>query len=248
MEQRTGEGMRKSANVQAMAIGELLIRQSDGLTSLSGNTVLQDAAIAANILYVTDHLSLKEDPTLYIEELNRRNEKWQTCSDTDLFVKNRLINLPAVELKKYQQLFPEHSHVFVTDRIGALVAATSRPEKYYHYDTEWWQAAFNDDQGAVYISQPTIDEDTGVLMVNIAAPIYSPDSQEIQGIVHSTYHLNDLIELLETSEKGNGGHPDLFVPPNQLFDPDIGQLVTVDEATLAQLNGLENQGYWPICL
>ncbi len=239
LERRAGIGLKGAAGVQALAIGELLIRQGDKLTSLSTSKILQEAVAASNITYAYGP-DWREDPTLYIDELNALDQKWKAADDSDMLVRNRLNNQPAVELEKYEELFPDHTDVFLTDRIGTLVAATSRPENFYYFQEEWWQSALNEDRGALYIGQPVADEETNTLLVSIAAPVYSPYSDQVEGIIHSTYRLSELTDLLESVEVG---HADLILPGGQLFDAETGQLITLDQATLNKIDQLDNETY-----
>ena len=61
--------------------------------------------------------------------------------------------------------------MFVTDKYGALVASTNRTSDYYQADEDWWQAAYNNGEGAIYFGQPEFDESSQSFGIIMAVPI-----------------------------------------------------------------------------
>ena len=126
------------------------------------NDVFQQSVRTQNLSYIGDL-----DTTL--AELEQLDQQWREAdaSDNDLdpLVHIALTNEIALELKEYQQVFPVNVEVFITDRYGALIGSTNRTSDYYQADEGWWQAAFNDGQGSVYISDPEFDESVGEFSV-----------------------------------------------------------------------------------
>ena len=130
------------------------------------------------------------------------------------------INPVAFQLRDFAEAFPNHVEVFVTDRYGATLAATNRLSDYYQADEAWWQAAWNEGRGAVYISEPEFDESAGVTALLIATPIVSQERGEVIGVVRSTVVIDGLFALLARVQIGETGHAILLDSAGEvLFDP-----------------------------
>ena len=75
----------------------------------------------------------------------------------------------------------------MTDRYGALVGTTDVTSDYYQADEEWWQEAYNDGEGGIYLSSLVYDESSGTWSIQIALPVLDFETQEIQGVLRTTY-------------------------------------------------------------
>ena len=230
--EKAGANVKAVANLQASALGNLLIRQVETLQTLSLNKLLQDAVEAISVSYTGD-------PRAEVEALD---QQWRAAGDTVSLVQARLNNELASELRKFQDTFPNHVELLITDQYGALVAATDRPPDYDEWDEEWWQAAFNNGAGSIYISQPTINEDISDLGIIIAVPLYAHNTRSVVGVLRTVYRATALQDLL-VSVEGTIGHTDLLLPEGQLFTPDTNTLVLSDPDTLAQLQASAAANY-----
>ncbi len=139
------------------------------------------------------------------------DERWRNAPGDDPLIVGTIapdknVNPLAFELAEFSNAFPGHVEIFVTDRYGAVVAANNRLTDYYQADEEWWQAAWNDGKGGIYISDPEIDQSAGVVGVQIAVPIFGEETGEIAGILRSTLVLNDLKSLIERVSIGTTGY------------------------------------------
>src|SRR4030095_15432662 len=96
------------------------------------------------------------------------DDRWRVVDDKDLLIRGVINNEVSDELREFQEIFPHHVELFVTDKYGANIAATNRTSDYYQADEAWWQAAYNSGQGKVYIGQPEFDESSQTYSVIIA--------------------------------------------------------------------------------
>jgi methyl-accepting chemotaxis protein len=124
--------------------------------------------------------------------------------------------------------------VFVTDKFGGLVAATNRTSDYYQADEIWWQTAWNNGQGAIFIGQPELDESSQSFSVNIAIPMYGHTSQQAIGVLRTTYRLDTLIKTIDSVRFGETGRTRLFLPGGQFIMPDK-TIAAVSPEAAAQL-------------
>ena len=146
--------------------------------------------------------------------LNTKDTQWRAAdaanNDADPLVEKYLTNDASKELKEFQKSFPGNAEVFITDKYGGLVGTTNRTSDFLQSDEAWWQAAYNNGEGAVYISQPEYDQSAGALAVLIALPIHSDETGEIVGILRTTYLASSLNPILGEA-LGETGETDLFV-------------------------------------
>lgn len=130
-----------------------------------------------------------------IDELDRQ---W-TAAPADhpliLQVTDPEANPAADRLTEFLAGFADHSEIFITDRYGATVAATGRLTDYNQADESWWQAAWNDGRGAIFLSQPTYDESADVLALQAAVPVLDEAGEPI-GVLRSTLAAGELFSLV----------------------------------------------------
>jgi GAF domain-containing protein/HAMP domain-containing protein len=160
-----------------------------------------------------------------LAQIEALDAQWVAAADDDPLIgqittANKEINPTTVQLLDFSAAFPEHTEIFVTDRYGATLGSTGRLSAYYQADEAWWQAAWNDGQGAVFISEPEFDESAGVTTLLIAVPIYDEASGTILGIVRSTLVVNELFDKLDQLTIGQTGHAILLNAAGEvLYDP-----------------------------
>ena len=197
----------------ALAVVELLEQQLEIVQTLSLDSGLRALVNVQNSQYSDD-----EEDTL--NRILERDDEWVNDESGGLqnFITN---NTTALTLRKFQNIFPGHVEMFLTDQYGGLVGATNVTSDYYQADEEWWQRAYNDGEGDTYIGEPEYDESSGVIAVNIAVPMYDAEGEQILGIMRSTFDVSELTELL-TGAGGIGqtGHVDILFKENQLHVED----------------------------
>jgi GAF domain-containing protein/HAMP domain-containing protein len=208
--ENAGSRLKNTADTQALAVGVLLERQLDRLQALSASQNLQNEVTRFNAAY-------EGSPEVIRDQLKELDQHWQTALSSDPLIQDRLHNEFAIELLAFRDYFPEHIEVFVTDKQGALVAATNRTSDYYHADEEWWQSVFNDGQGANYIGQPAFDQSAGKFAFIIAVPLRSHNRGEVIGVVRTTYRLGALRKFLDSAQLKQAGYADLYLPDGRIF-------------------------------
>jgi len=224
---------------RATRIGDLYNEQINTLTSLALNDVLLQAVVTHNNSY-------KEGPATIQATLDKLDAQWRAAdaadNNNDPLVREHLNNAVAREVTKYQQAFPDNIEVFLTDVYGGLVGSTNRTSDYYQADEGWWQAAYNDGQGGVYIGQPEFDESAGAIGSQIALPLRDSRTGEIIGILRTTFVVSPLTTIL--SEKiGQTDEADLILPGDVVSRIDSSggfELIEADE--YAELQAVADQG------
>jgi len=238
LQENLERGLTSAAEDHATRVGDLLNEQLNLLTSISLNEVLQGAVEVENQRYPAE-------PEEIQASLEAKDTQWQAAvaadNNDDPLVQEHLTSDVALELLEIQQVFPDNAEIFLTDRYGGLAGTTNRTSDYYQADEEWWQAAYNNGEGAVYISEPTFDESVGALGLQIARPLRNRNTGEIIGILRTTYFLSSLSAILSDTI-GETGEADLVIPGEVNSHLHEGNFEEIDQDTFDQLAALAGQG------
>ncbi len=147
-----------------------------------------------------------------LSQIAQLDEQWMAAPDdsTIALIQNVIsddeeVNLVAHSLHAFSEQFPHHVEVFVSDKYGALVGSTDRTSDYYQADEGWWQAAWNNGEGAVYIGNPEYDESAGITAVNIAVPVKSHEG-EVIGVLRTTLDIQAILDTVAEVQVGQTGH------------------------------------------
>jgi GAF domain-containing protein/HAMP domain-containing protein len=191
-----GDNFGTLATTQMNHIADILSEQVAVLQGIAVNDYIRIGAVTANARYSGDSEAIET-------QLVALDQQWLMADEDSTFVQSVLdpkSNSLTLQLENYAEAFPNHVEIFVTDRYGGLLASTNRTSDYYQADEAWWQAAYNDGKGALYISQPEYDESAGLIALVIAAPIMSVS--EARGDV-SSGEAAALMEEAGPSESGD---------------------------------------------
>jgi signal transduction histidine kinase len=208
-----GQNLKSHAHTLAVTVGNLLNQEADTLRAFSLGKNLVDAASVASRSYAT---SERAKITADLLDLDKR---WLTAGNDAPIVQQIVNNETAAELRRYREQFKGNTEVFVTDQYGALVAATNRTSDFYQADEEWWQKAWNDGRGALYIGQPTYDESSKTFALAIAVPIYEQGTTNIVGVLRTTFDVAGLLGLLNGMTLGQTGRDELWLPDGTQLTP-----------------------------
>ncbi len=223
---QANENMTALAVSEARNIGTLLAKRVNAMQAFALHEHTQEGVAVQNGDYSGGTEAI-------LSELAKLDEQWAAASDDDALVRERLSNELAHELKNFTTIVPDFAEAFLTDRYGGLVAASDRTSDYYQADEEWWQAAYNDGNGAVFIALPELDESTGVIGIDMATPVYD-QSNEIIGIMRTTLNVTALIDRLAEFELGETGEAHLLLEGEVFVGPGGEPEFFDDSAALTQ--------------
>jgi signal transduction histidine kinase/HAMP domain-containing protein len=233
--EQVGEGLAAVAETQGQNIGTILAQRVRTMQAFTQDPDLLAALAAQNDTYTGNAAAIEA-------ELLNLDDQWVAAGNDDTLVNERLESDLAHKLDSVTVIVPDFAEVFVTDRYGGLVAASDRTSDYYQADEGWWQSAYNEGQGGVFIAEPEIDESAGVVGIDMAVPVYAAGSDEIIGIMRTTLDATAMLTEFRV-EIGQTGAMDLVFPAGTVFatgggghEEDKEETHTVDPAVLAQLN------------
>ena len=228
-----GQIQQGTADAQAQALSDFLSREVDTLTTFSN----QFERVVANVndTYTTTGITT----TAIQDEISQLDQQWRTAdeagNDRDFLVASRLNNLSASELRGYRQSLPENVEVFLTDKYGAIIASTNRTSDYYQADEDWWQKAYNNGRGGVYIGELEYDDSAKIFASNIAVPVYAAGSNRVIGVLRTTVTLQSVLDLFASLTIINQTeHVDLLLPSSQILAEGVLRDSSPEELAILQ--------------
>jgi diguanylate cyclase (GGDEF)-like protein/PAS domain S-box-containing protein len=138
-----------------------------------------------------DFSALNEtDRNNYIDSLN---DKWLNNDDiNDTFIKNRIDNGVGAFLVAQKKASPNvYGEIFLTNKYGVMISTTGKLTSLAHYNKYWWQEAFNDGKGIVYLDDSGYDKSVKDYVLGVVVPVYD-DFGKIIGVLKSNYNIAHL--------------------------------------------------------
>lgn len=208
MTEQIGKNFSTSTENLAQLVDSYIVGKISQVVALAESDILKEQVDARNASYSGSEASI-------LAEIQSLDFQWLGASNYDPLIHNIItpdkdINPSAYQMKDYLEVFPDHTELILTDRYGATVAASGHLSDYYQADEEWWQAAWNNGNGAIFISDPEYDESADVYALLIAVPIHKEGTSEISGVVRSTLDIQDLGEIINNAAFGETGHAALI--------------------------------------
>lgn len=74
--------------------------------------------------------------------------------------------------------------LFLTDKMGALVASLNADTPYANGEAAWWQGAFNKGVGTTYIEDVAFDDRIGTYVFTLSVPVMDSIRYEAIGVLH----------------------------------------------------------------
>lgn len=185
-------------------------RSVKSLDNSVGNDFKTIAAIYSNDVSqfmherVTDISALAQDPVIVnAVEGGAAAEKMPGAG------KGLLTSSASQLLRQRKIIDPRFLSIFVTDDNGNLVAASQQPPKLSYAQDPIWQAAYNNGQPVMKISDILDDEFSKASYVNISIPVKDASSGAATGILSAAVSLSDLLARFQQAPAGNGARVEL---------------------------------------
>lgn len=109
--------------------------------------------------------------------------------------------------------------LLITDRHGALVAASSEPDHYFFAEEAWWKAVQDGGAERVYISDLIAGRAgsfrTPEETIDIAVPILDDRQHSVIGAIKASYRFDALLAMVNQIRIGQTGHAMLFSADGQ---------------------------------
>ena len=123
-----------------------------------------------------------------------------------------LLRTPA---SRYLADLVAHDRVYhellLTDRHGRLVAASGETSDYYQADEDWWTSAAGGDRSpGVSLTDVRWDDSSRAYAVEIAVPVYEPDSEVFAGLLKAVVDSRELLATVGGVQLGTTGEAALL--------------------------------------
>jgi len=162
------------------------------------------------------------------EIIHHQNEKWQAIKDeNNAFILEYTDNNAAQFLKAQQNnLKGEYGEIFLTNKYGALVASTSKLTTLAHAHKYWWQGAYNNGLGTVFIDDRGYDESVNGYVLGLVIPVKEDD--QIIGMLKVNLNILGVIsEMILSSQSDDAGDFKLIRSGGEIiFEEGISSLTT----------------------
>ncbi len=100
---------------------------------------------------------------------------------------------------------PSEVEVFVTDVKGLNIAMTDRTSDFLQSDEEWWQSAYANGSGGIYIGEVEYDESSQTYAMNIGVPVWDEQTQAVIGVLRGTLDVSIMMDAIGSIMIGDGG-------------------------------------------
>ncbi len=173
------------------------------------------------------------------EALMGIDRNWQTPV-AEAEVRGIVANPVAAGLRTFIENAPGAVRALVTDRYGRTIAASHKPELYYHGDQAWWAQTIGDgSQGRAQVGGVVFDPVSRESVVPAAAPIVAADRARVVGTVRIFFRAAGVTPYLEEALPGTTGESLLTSSDGRLIASGRGGRSPDDEvAEMASVRAL----------
>jgi signal transduction histidine kinase len=181
---QVGQNFQTLAEIEAERVGNSLEQQINALASLTRQeAVLVEGLATANAGYPAS----EAEAYLVLQE---QEQRWQASPEDSEFVRQYRTSPQTLALSKFRGANTFHHNMFLTDRLGGLVAAQGeKPAQFSYGDEAWWQVAWDHGQGGIYLGKLSFDPETKIASIFIAVGVINPQTNQTIGVLASTYEL-----------------------------------------------------------
>ena len=242
--EQVGQNFQTVAEINAERVGNDLEQQIQALALLiREESVLVDGLVSA----IAGYGESKTEDRQRLQELEQR---WQNSSESSGFVLQYRNNPQTAELSKFRGSRLSHNNLFLTDRLGGLVAAQGeKPETFFYGDEAWWQAAWNNGMGDTFVGNLKIAPEIGRASVLIAIAAINPKTNQMIGVLASTYQLNIIQHNIQLLNSQITGEITLLSPKGEVIagsnEQILGQPVWLNAPAFAMLKTPKTDRQFP---
>ena len=219
------------AEASARDAANVIESNLDALNELALNKFIQESVSHENPAQPPDS-----------DKFQSLDARWERALDSDPLIQNVIADDLSAEFRNFQSIFPQFVEVFVTDQYGGIISSSDRTSDYYQADEGWWQAAWNDGKGGVYIGEPTFDESSNTVSIQMAIPVASRNIPgKLIGVLCATIDINELAALVSANQFGETGKVGIIFQNNQILEHGETTLGTVDAQTASILDAFSGE-------
>ena len=171
-------------------------------------------ATSSSILSVVEESNAiygEEDPQAIRQRIQEIEDRWVHAQGVDAYLLEVLNNKASLYLnnffsqhdEKATEKNPYHA-ILVTNAQGAVVASIQRPNHYYYGDRTWWQEAYHQGQGKLFVGTIEMDPEVKQKIFVISTPIMKEN--KAIGVLSMIHNVDVFFNAVTTARVGKTGH------------------------------------------
>ncbi len=166
--------------------------------TLAINSMVKDAVRQQNASYPNQGEAIQK-------KVQGTDKIWLTPQVNSLVA--QILGSPASRyLRQFMEVNRSFKRITVTDRFGAVAAASMKTINYDQAEESWWQQGFKDGiMGRVIIEDVTLDPITKFNALHIVVPIQEEGKDMVLGLIGALVDVSDLFPLASGVKIGSTG-------------------------------------------
>ncbi|MCD6152221.1 MAG: HAMP domain-containing protein [Deltaproteobacteria bacterium] len=185
------------AEVISQKIDQLLIEKTKTALALAYAPLIKSTLDESNSSYTR----LTETDANRL--INRFDADWKgSNNENEPFILKYTDNRISHYFKKQQSILKdEYGEIFLTNKLGALVATTSKLSTFAHGYKYWWLGSYDNGEGSVFFDDRGYDTSVGGYVLGVVIPV--KNSNGIDGILKCNLNILGAISKLISGAKNN---------------------------------------------
>ena len=240
LKQSIGRSFQELAETVSLMVEQILQHHVEEARLLAATSSIQSTVKESNAFFLEaeDHL---EAIRRRIEEIESRWTQGVGVNAYLIEILNNRATRALQEFLKDPENRPVHRYLILTNRFGAVVAATRRPAHFDYAQSPWWKAAYNDGLGNLYIGDIQKDPDTGELSLEIATPVL--ENGQAIGVLLMVHRVETLFQVVSRARLGRTDQAMLVDATGRiLFSPTPTSLTTLHPELVSRI--FQGQAGW----
>lgn len=206
LERTIGDELTKLAELQGARVGDVIAAQVSLLNGKATDDAIVGASEESNDAYTGSQQAI-------LDSILALDAEWQAAPEAGIPLIDQVLETQASEeLREFVAGASRQYEVFATDRYGASASSSGRTSDYYQADEDWWQAGWNNGQGALYIGPPAFDESAGVMALEVVLPVADVENNEVVGVMKGVISVDATVGDIPEFQIGTTGHAMVVAP------------------------------------
>jgi hypothetical protein len=196
LEQAVGAHLRDLAQGDSSAVAQFINDRVAEVKVLAAEPAVANAVISAN------RASTGLSAAVLSDKIEKTEADWNRPAGERLA--GDLLSSPAsVFLSRYKSLEPRLLRITVSDKNGAVVAASDKPTHYLQTTQPYWQTVFSEGRSNPSVSDVLYSDEAQYEYIVISLPILDDASHQFSGAISALVGFGSPFGLLGFEEKGN---------------------------------------------
>ncbi len=188
-EESTLGRIEKHIQILSTQLRQQLVSEIEAAAIMLNNPLIEETLEESNAVFADLESTTRQ------ELIGRLNEQWMAAEEEGPFIQSYTQNDTAVYFKRQQHILPgAYGEIFLTNRYGAVTASTSKLTTFAHAHKYWWQGAYADGSGTVFIDDRGFDTSVGGYVLGIVVPFKKEGT--IIGIIKCNINIIGFLEKM----------------------------------------------------